>query len=863
MGIGTDDPGKKLEVVGGLNLGMGDANALYMAGNQVLYSTSGQIRFPTSGVWDVLSLYSNGSERVRIDINGNVGIGTTGPSQKLHLSESEVNAGPIILLENNRASAYPFIRFWDSNENYSYAIGLDDSNNKFTIGYLAGSNATSYQNLRLVIDNTGNVGIGTTSPQGLLHIYDGAGGGSSPTSDDKFIFESDSSSYFNFIAGTDKWSGLLFSDDVRARGAVIYKHGGSGLDDSMVFYTAGSEQMVIDTSGNVGIGTTAPDEKLEVNGNILVKTGPGNSAKISMDGGNSYSLLSFLGDGTNYWDIKLDGATKDLQLREDGSNDKIRIYFQEGGNVGIGTTSPEYKLDVNGTIHGTLARMNNRNPFGDNKMYVSELNNYLFAGNSRFTVSQTGFSSWNAAQLFDDNYDTYNCRIDAAGTGIVTIDLTPDTGANGIVYPGGYIYLTFYYTYKPESISGRVMDKNSNWHNLTDAVNVATSTSYAIWRLTVPTFNYLTTIELTINAQADVASWLSQLEYHLTRPAGTSYPFLDKFSAQNLYYATTWKDTSNVAQVKLNPVGISYINGGNVGIGTTSPDAPLHVYQEAQSSARENLIRATTGESDYSMFGVGNLTNNDNRFLPLFYGFNNDDARSGLAFLGLLGASQDITGQTVGVIDYNVAKISDDNSDPLNASRSDFSTKPVLFSWRHNASSLMVIDKSGNVGIGTTSPDYSLTISQKSDADGFKIYGYDDKSNYYGEFYLDEHGYFNINAKWLSFFSVDGSQKASFESSKHKLTNNYPIVFGWSDPNNYGIGYNSSTDRLEFMHSDTMGANISMVIDDSNIGIGTTSPTAKLEVEIADADNAKGLLVDQDDVTNNPYAIEIQNAGTG
>ena len=53
------------------------------------------------------------------------------------------------------------------------------------------------------------------------------------------------------------------------------------------------------------------------------------------------------------------------------------------------------------------------------------------------------------------------------------------------------------------------------------------------------------------------------------------------------------------------------------------------------------------------------------------------------------------------------------------------------------------------------------------------------------------------------------------------------------------------------------------IVDDSNVGIGATSPAAKLEVEVADNDNVVGLLVDQDDVTNNNFAIEIQNAGTG
>ena len=56
------------------------------------------------------------------------------------------------------------------------------------------------------------------------------------------------------------------------------------------------------------------------------------------------------------------------------------------------------------------------------------------------------------------------------------------------------------------------------------------------------------------------------------------------------------------------------------------------------------------------------------------------------------------------------------------------------------------IESGGNVGINTTAPDDLLTLSQKADDDGFKIYGYDDKASDWGKAYIDSNGYFNLDA---------------------------------------------------------------------------------------------------------------------
>ena len=107
------------------------------------------------------------------------------------------------------------------------------------------------------------IGIGTTSPQLRLHIYDG-NAGTDPTwdSDDIAIIESDGNAYLQFfVPDSSVSSGIMMSDPSgRAAGGIHYQH----ANDKLLFRSNGANNMVLDSNGNVGIGTTSPDYEITI-----------------------------------------------------------------------------------------------------------------------------------------------------------------------------------------------------------------------------------------------------------------------------------------------------------------------------------------------------------------------------------------------------------------------------------------------------------------------------------------------------------------------------------------------------------------------------------------------------------------------
>ena len=271
---------------------------------------------------------------------GNVGIGTTSPAATL-----DVN-GQVIARAGN--SQYAFINIADNGgrayqmQTRDYVFTAAGSALESSFGAASGNTyfsmqawqqgKTSANNLVLQASG-GNVGIGTTAPSSILHTVTT---GSWPVSN--AVFENNGSDAHieikNTSAGGHNW-GILSGGT------------GSSVPAGLRLYdiTAGTDRFVINSSGNVGIGTTSPAERLDLGqGNMRIFTPSSGVGYI--DFVETLSTVEHMGIG-----VDMAGANK-MYFTSSGasgvpSSTTAKVTMQGDGNVGIGTTSPSTALQVN------------------------------------------------------------------------------------------------------------------------------------------------------------------------------------------------------------------------------------------------------------------------------------------------------------------------------------------------------------------------------------------------------------------------------------------------------------------------------------------------------------------------------------
>ena len=310
------------------------------------YETNGSVIFGTAS-----------SERMRINSNGNVGIGTTSPQAALHVAGSFDTNSPtgngVLMGFYSGTHGYMqlngpsggYIDFSTSGTDHKGRILYDNTGNYLRLD----TNGSE----KLRINSAGNVGIGTTSPDAKLNVTDG---GTQVAISTTYLahLQSASNCGLAITAGASSNNYIAFGDsDNYDEGIINYNNS----TRSFTFRTADGalDDLVIDSAGNVGIGQPTPLNSLDV----YRATGDA-SIRIQANTAADSTILKFRNSNADA-DITVDYTASNLArmvFTTDNSGGYVPVLSLEAnrdtlmyGNVGIGTTTPNYKLTVSGGIN--------------------------------------------------------------------------------------------------------------------------------------------------------------------------------------------------------------------------------------------------------------------------------------------------------------------------------------------------------------------------------------------------------------------------------------------------------------------------------------------------------------------------------
>ncbi len=647
VGIGTASPNDLLEVAGNVRIA-GSLNASSINATKLNINNT---------------LFVNGSR---------VGIGTNSPGAKL-----EVGGGAVLLdnlqplqFKDTAGTARNFVTFDNGGE---WQIGQSAVN--------AGFHFSSFMGELLTIFYNGNVGIGTTTPNDLLEVTGNVRVAGSLNA------TSINATRFYARNGTAALPSFTFAEDTDTG---IVNNGIGGNNISIV--TGGSARMTIDSSGNVGIGTTEPAQKLDVVGYIASRGGSG-------------GILIAPRDGSGTDEIIYNPTGDDMRFYIGGDD---RVTIKDNGNVGIGQTSPNVTLGVSGSANIT---------------------GMLFATNANITNTlQAGTLSANTISgnsIYSTSYDI----------GWTNLSNYPAACAPGefMTAVGDTITCT---------APGAVSTAAGGWSN--DSVNTRTNLNVII-----------DTNVLAVNTSTNRVG------------INTASPAADLDVLGNIQASGSVNATSLIVNNTL------FVNGSNVGIGTASPGGKFH------SSIGSSGIAPYTGSS-----GVfeSNTHNYVNILAP-------DGFEKGLIF-------GDPNSAIHGGIIYDVAGVP--NADTLS-----FRTAGIA--------NRMVILGNGNVGIGTSSPQTTLEVVGTINATSIKI-GQQDVQVEVNAFkianYSSEYG--STGFKASNFTSSYGTEYGSTGFRRSNITE----YLG-------GAGANDSIVRsanASFVTSQSVGGEVSGTVGSITIG---------------------------------------------
>lgn len=321
-----------------------------------------------------------GLAQIEVASDGKVGIGTSSPGTPLHVyGQGNANRGTIRLDSGNAFTSITtrqhdtsgesegftsLVNAYNGTDNFlSIGGGLDEFNAATSLLFYTGSSISQRTGtVRMAINSSGNVGIGTTTPAYALHVVGDAG-----VSGDRQLVARYNNTSGDYRASLG-WSHLQLGNN----GPNWIVAGRTATGGSLSFvvnntadyaYAAfnGTTAMHITAGARVGIGTTSPAVPFEVTGAAVSSplyqseavrtTSSGHTSGFGVDGSGSNWGTSLFQDGTKVFTVESNGGAL-IGANYVAGNAPANGLAVEG-NVGIGTASPSQKLEVNGSVKAT------------------------------------------------------------------------------------------------------------------------------------------------------------------------------------------------------------------------------------------------------------------------------------------------------------------------------------------------------------------------------------------------------------------------------------------------------------------------------------------------------------------------------
>jgi hypothetical protein len=304
------------------------------------FSTTGDtntgIFFPAA---DTIAFTEGGVESMRITSDGRLGIGTASPTVPLDVAGNARLTGTNLSIVPSTTTNAAYVLNTNSGGNFFFAID-NSTGASFGAGAYARVlySSAAYPMVfftndaeRMRITSAGNVGIGTSSPLGRLAL-------GALVSNQVLSMYDDATNWYGFGISSNNFQ-MSAATGAAITFNNITRSGGGSL----------TERMRIDSSGNVGIGTSSPSYRLSLAG--------ANVGASLAETGSTYSMVFRGNSGApNIYDLKEPTANR-VAISFDTSAQTIsaltagtsRLLINSSGNVGIATTTPQSRLTVMGT----------------------------------------------------------------------------------------------------------------------------------------------------------------------------------------------------------------------------------------------------------------------------------------------------------------------------------------------------------------------------------------------------------------------------------------------------------------------------------------------------------------------------------